>query len=444
MKKKTECRRGKRRWRAIIVLGLLCALAFAGRNSIVGLVASHIETPMQRADYRAVEFWLRIADFLGPSNPEAAFIRARLNRHLGRQQQFLESLAEAQDLGFSPKRIIVEQKLNRAMGGDLDPLQQQMPELLADGTDAGEVCEACVLGCLMAYRLADASAVLQVWLADFPNASKARFLHGRLLEHRESLNEAAREYRLASDLGHGPSAFALAGVLAEQHELEAAVVQAKRAQDLLYDPQPGNVRLARLHRMLGDLDAAEKYLALATESAPEPASIAWRTAGIPASDAVSEVDAERAEIQLARKDYPAAESSFRVALEKSPRRWRLRNGLATALRLQGKLDEAAEHLERFAEVSRALDECGSLIDQLRVDPGNLEARVRVAETFLNHISERQGLVWLRSVLQYDPGHQEANRLLSRFYREHASENPAYSQLAEQHEQQLYGQAASNR
>lgn len=324
------------------------------------------------------------------------------------------------------------------MSGNLAGLDRNLSKLLIEGTDANEICEAYVLGCLTAYRLADAEAVLQVWLSDFPEASKAQFLYGRLLEHRENLTEAARRYSIASELDHGPSAFALAGVLAEQHEFESAVVQAKRARDLLYDPQPGNVVLARLHRMLGEFGPAERYLSVAAQSDPDSAAIGWRVAGVPSQDAISEIDAENAELQLAKQDYVEAERSFRRALEKSPQRWRLRNGLATALRLQGKLEEATEHLTRFRSATHALNECGVLIDRLRTEPDNLEARVRVAETLLNHVSQDQGLVWLRSVLQYDPKHQEANRLLFEFYRDHASENPDFSRLAKHYENQLYG------
>lgn len=421
-----------------VLLVVVGVTAFVLSGGPVSLTTGRAEVSMERADYRAAEFWLQLADSVAPSAPRNAFLKARLNRHLGRQPEFIEWIEQARTRGFATDRLSLEVTLHRAMTGDLQSLERQLPSLLIDGTDAGEICEAYVLGCLMSYRLADASAVIQVWLADYPDATKARFLLGRLHEHRENLGEAAREYSLASDLGHGPSAYALAGVLAEQHELEAALVQARRARDLLYDPQPGNVLLARLHRELGQLDQAGQHLELATQSSEESAAIAWKIAGVPASDAISEVDAEHAELQLARKQYEAAEKSFRVALDKSPQRWRLQNGLATALRLQGKLDEAAVHLARFREATRALNECGSLIDRLRTEPDDLEARVQVAETLLNHVSENQGVVWLRSVLQYDPNHQKAHRLLFEFYRDHSSENPEFSRLARFHEQQLNG------
>ncbi len=397
---------------------------------------------MQRADYRSASSWLQIADLIAPSSAKAAFLQARFYRHLGDQKQFVAWLQKAQQRGISPKRILLEQTLHRAMTGNLKGLDQQLATLLIEGTDADEICEAYVLGCLMAYRLEDAEAVLQVWLSDFPNASKARFLFGRLLEHRENLNAAAEQYSIASDLGHGPSAYALAGVLAEQHDHEAAIVQATRARNLLYDPQPGNVLLARLHRMIGDLDSAEQYLSAAAESNVESAAIAWKIAGVPSSDAISEIDSERGEVLLGRKKYAEAEASFRLALEKSPQRWRLRNSLATALRLQGKLEEAAVHLKRFGDATQALNECGSLIDKLRSSPDDVEARFTVAKTLLKHVSEDQGLVWLKSVLQYDPGHQETHQILYEYYRERESANPSFRRLSQHHEQQLNSQPVS--
>ncbi len=274
------------RRRLAIVAAVCCLLLIFGRDVLVEFVTSQSETPMQRADYRSAQGWLHIAESVFPSNAKTAFLQARYYRHLGDQKQFAAWLKEAQERGFSPKRIALEQTLHRAMTGNLKGLDQQLSSLLMEGTDADEICEAYVLGCLMAYRLGDAEAVVQVWLSDFPNASKARFLFGRLLEHRENLNAAAEQYSIASDLGHGPSAYALAGVLAEQHEHESAIIQATRARDLLYDPQPGNVLLARLHRMIGDLDSAERYLSLTAQSDPDSAAIAWKLAGVPGSDAV--------------------------------------------------------------------------------------------------------------------------------------------------------------
>ena len=432
-----------RLWRRLaIVAAVICLLVIFGRDVLVGFVTSQSEKPMQRADYRSAQGWLEIAELVAPSNAKTAFLQARYYRHLGDQKQFVAWLKEAQAREFSPKRIALEQTLHRAMTGNLKGLDQQLSSLLIEGTDADEICEAYVLGCLMAYRLGDAEAVLQVWLADFPNASKARFLFGRLLEHRENLNAAAEQYSIASDLGHGPSAYALAGVLAAQHEHESAIIQATRARNLLYDPQPGNVLLARLHRMIGDLDSAERYLSLTAQSNSDSAAIAWKLAGVPGSDAVSEIDSERGEVLLGRKKYVEAEASFRMALKKSPQRWRLRNGLATALRLQGKLEEAAEHLERFSAATQALNECGSLIDKLRSSPDDVDARFMVAKTLLEHVSEDQGLVWLKSVLQYEPGHQEVHRILFEYYRDHDSANPSFRRLSQHHEQQLNSQPAS--
>jgi tetratricopeptide (TPR) repeat protein len=410
-----------------------------GRDILVGFVVTHAESPMRRADYRTTQAWLEIADFIAPSDARVAFLNARLHRHVGNQEMFVDWLKKAQTRGFPRSRIALEQTLHRTMTGNMKVIDQQLSSLLIDGTDAYEICEAYVLGCLMAYRLADAEAVLQVWLSDFPDGPKARFLYGRLLEHRENLDSAAEQYTIASKLNHGPSAYALAGVLAEQHDFESAIVQATRARDLLYDAQPGNVMLARLHRMVGTLDSAPEYLSQATESDPDTAAIAWKVAGVPACDSISAVDSECGEIQLARKNYAEAESSFRLALKKSPQRWRLRNSLATALRLQGKLNEASEQLTRFRVATQALDECGSLIDQLRAAPDNVEARFQVAMTLLEHVSEDQGLVWLRSVLQYDPSHQEANRILFEYYRDHASMNSSFSRLSKHHEQQLNGE-----
>lgn len=416
---------------------VLSVLSFCIIQCVPGFVAERIQDSFRRGDYRESESLLAVAGYLFPSDPEIAFLNARRFRHLGQPVHCIEQMHLARLQGVSNRRLFLEELLLQAERGDLTGLEQRLPALLVAGDDAGAICDAFVRGCLMSYRLSDAERILNLWLKDYPDEPKALFLLGRLLEHREHLPDAAQKYRRASDIGFGPAAFALSNVLIEQHEFKSAFVQAERAERWLYDPQPAYVLLSRLHRLSGEPSVAADFLELAGDCSSDASVTSWRSVGVPLGDAVSELDVEKAELAISERDYPRAEASFRLALEKSPQRWRLRHGMATALRLQGKLQQANEYLSAYQETMTALEGCGKQIDQLRIRPDDLNARIDVAKTLMEHVSQDQGLVWLKSVLQYDPSHQEAHLCLYEFYRNHASEHPGHDRLADTHREQLY-------
>ncbi len=77
-----------------------------------------------------------------------------------------------------------------------------------------------------------------------------------------------------------------------------------------------------------------------------------------------------------------------------------------------------------------------MIDRLKKQPDDLEARFGVGKMLLEHVSPNQGLVWLNSVLSYDADHVAARELLARYYEDHRAENPEYVPLAELHRRRL--------
>lgn len=402
------------KWSRILAL-ILCAILI---SSVFGwpqmFVTAQARAALRLADFRATKRWLAVANSLGMTSPEVTLLHARFYRHLGSRKEFLEWLGMARRKGCSAAVVDRERLLFDGAHGHLGGLEKKLSNFLVEGTDVEEVCEAFVLGCLLAYRIPDAESVLQVWLADFPDSVRGHFLRGRIAQHRDSLKIAADEYLVGSDAGHGPSAYALATVLIEKREFDSALVHAKRARDLLYDSQPGHILIARIHRLAGRAELAADELDLALECDPDSSEIAWRTAGVPRDEARSEYTVERAELSLSQKEFAQAEGYFREALRVSPQRWRIRHGLATALRLQNKADESASETALHHAAMQALDRCGKLIDQLQQKPDDLDARIGIAKALYDHVSREQGILWIRRALEYAPDHPEALRLLEEF------------------------------
>jgi len=124
----------------------------------------------------------------------------------------------------------------------------------------------------------------------------------------------------------------------------------------------------------------------------------------------------------------------------NPLDWKSRFTYGQTLRRVGKVAESEVEIAR-AEASRmAFESCDLLIDELRKNPGNVEARYQIGSVLLEHLSPNQGLVWLRSIFSYDPQHQAAHRKLAEYYAAHLQEHPEYARLAETHRRAIRPEA----
>jgi Flp pilus assembly protein TadD len=357
-----------------------------------------------------------------------------LDRKLGRLNETAQHLRLATERGYDPAAIEREAWYADAQAGALALLESHLAELLITGDDAPEICEAFVHGCLLTYRLDDALRILKLWQADYPADPQPHYLRGRILEHRVDLEQAAVEYREALRLAprHAPAAFNLGRVLlTQQHPAEALIQYQHCARDL-YDPQPGLIGMARCLRLLGRFDEARQRLQQALESPRARLDVAYRLVGEPLEKAQAEAIAELGEVELAEEHYAEAEQHLRAGLAVNPHNWRVRYSLATTLRQQGKRDAAGEELRQVEETKQALAECDLLMDRLRRNPADVEARLHVGKVFLKYVSENQGLIWLQSVLTYNATHRETHRILAEYYAHREPESPEYKRLAEHH------------
>jgi len=425
----------KRRVAALLILifGLCGLAAWYGSLQLSKYFA---DARLRSGNLAGAASWIETGLRLSPNQPDLKLLHLRLSRKLGDAAGFAERLKALQQQSALKEQLALEVLLLRAAAGELDELESQLSTLLITGTEPDEVCESFVLGCLLNYRLPDAESVVDVWLADFPDDPRAHFLSGRLLQHRENLSAAREAYQRAVDLGHGPAGYALAEILKENQEFEIAVQNATLIEKRLYDPQPALVMQARVLRAMQRFPEARVRLRKAATSSPDAARTAWRLVGEPTEEADGNVALELAELDLAEGMLTEAERGFREVLARNPLRWRVRHSLATALRLQGKLPEAAEESERYSATMLALRECDRLIDHLRREPEDVTARYQVAETLMDHVSERQGVVWLQNVLRYDPDHRPSHERLAQYFEQHEDDNPAFKTLAVSHRSRL--------
>jgi tetratricopeptide (TPR) repeat protein len=403
----------RRLLRVLVVVSLVIFAIWISGGGGGAIALSLARNGLAAGDFVSADKWLTIAESAGADSGESAFLRARLNRKIGQLTEMAAALLRARDAGFSESRIRLEHLLAQGQNGNVAPLESRLADLLVAGEDLSEICEAFISGCLMTYQLDEALLLLEKWLADFPENAQAHFLRGRIYEYRSQTKVAETEYRLATEFSprHCAARYGLGRLLTDTDPTEA-ISQFELCARYHVNPQPGLVAVSRCQRLTGNLVEARQAIERAIDSNPENVELAWRLLGEPAETSHAQAPAEFGQVLLAMKELEGAEKWFLQALESHPNDWRTRFSLATAQRQLGKLDEAAVHLARVEKTRTALAACDTAFDSLRSDSENVEARFLIGETLLKYVSERQGRIWLQSVLRYSPSHEGARKLLA--------------------------------
>jgi tetratricopeptide (TPR) repeat protein len=106
--------------------------------------------------------------------------------------------------------------------------------------------------------------------------------------------------------------------------------------------------------------------------------------------------------------------------------------LGTALGRVGRKEEARTHLEYFTEAGDQLDRAARLVPEVARRPRDADLRYRIGKVYLDYGLPRDGLTWLASALECDPGHKPTHLALADYYQDKIGEAPTYAALAEQH------------
>ncbi|WP_165247661.1 tetratricopeptide repeat protein [Paludisphaera soli] len=184
-------------------------------------------------------------------------------------------------------------------------------------------------------RFSEAEAALERWIAARPRAAEPHFLLARVAVALGRPQEAIARLHRARALGHpaGPvdRLDAILRARAGRHAEAEPVLRQVLAGSDAPDPEAAEA-LARVYLETFDLRAAAEVLERWIRDAPRDATpYLWRT------EIASRLDGD----QLARV------RDFSAALERDPTLDRARLGLADALRLAGRPDEAEEDYEAY-------------------------------------------------------------------------------------------------
>ena len=142
---------------------------------------------------------------------------------------------------------------------------------------------------------------------------------------------------------------------------------------------------------------------------------------------------QKGQNQFQSGEYQVAINTFSKILEKEPENTEVRYAYAQALRNNGDEKEAQEHFRLVDQGTKALRELSRLTQEVVAHPEDVETRFRVGEITWKWKSRRDGLAWLRSVLEFAPEHQPTHALLAEHY-----EQAGDRELAEYHQRKSEG------
>ena len=399
--------------RFLLLVGILVLLSGGLYWYYSSYCLSMAHNAIFQQDLLTASKWIERGEATKFMRPEFAFIRARLYRKKSRFPEMSRQLNLAKSLGYDAQLLKREQWLAYAQAGRMEQLEKHLSELLQAGDDLSEICDAYVRGCVLQYRIDDAYQLIGIWEADLPQDPQPHFLKGRLLEHGSDLESAENEFRTAIELSprHAAASYNLARILISKQKYEESLQYYKKTNEIMEIKQPGLIGIAECNIQLQKFEEARKTLELCRKEDPNLLKNAYRYLGDPAVQAKAKFFAVYGQLELALENYPEAIRHFELALEQNSYDWRSRYSYSLALSQAGRKQEARVEAEKVARSKNALASCDVLIDKLRTNPADVEVRLQVGIIILEHVSEYQGLTWIKSVLKYEPNHEATLKLL---------------------------------
>ncbi len=376
--------------------------------------------------------WIQQAYELDRQNAETLLTLARAQRRTNQVEDAVETLKKLFQLSGQTEELQREQWLVEAQVGDLKNLEQHLADMLIDPRgNAADICETFVNSCILNYRFADAQRVIEVWQADFPEDPLPHYYQGRILEHQGNWNQAESEFNAALKLSpeHIPSAYNLARIKLSQNQVDAALEIYQRCLQQQHQHAAALLGMARCLSMQQDVAAARKILNQVQQMPENQIMKDFREVGDPAYAARNAVALQRGQLELSAGNYQQAITNLETAVSLNPKDRKARLSLADAYRGLGELKKAEVQLQVIQKSQAAITRLDECFDLLQKDLTNAELRAEIGEIFLEHISENQGIVWLKNALYYDADNQRATQALKKYYEQ--LENEKQNQVSEE-------------
>mgnify|MGYP002628715557 FL=1 len=395
-------RRNRRKWVtwSIVIASIL--VASCAVLSQVGLWRTRVA--IEARQNSAASGWLSVAGWCWPRNAEWYFLSAVINRRAENFDAVEDNLKKSHSLGWPVSDLEREQLIAMAQTGQFRGVGNKWGELFQTaGSDGPEICKAYVNYALGRFRLDEAAAVLKGWKSDFPADPSPHVMEGKINIVLTQWDRAEQSFRRALEIDPmiNEARLQLANCLIEQLEFTEAEQQL-RAVSADFRASPDVIAaLAKCVAQHGELDEALQLLNDGTQS--HPASMLLL--------------GELGRLLLMRGENEAAAAALALVMEKTPANTEIRYALAQALRNSGDEESAQRHFLLVDEGTKAIRTLPTLQSIITANPEDLETRFQMASITWKWKSRRDGAAWLQSILESDPNHQPAHRLLADHYEE---------------------------
>lgn len=417
--------RPRRRGRLRRALNWLMMLALVGAVLTVQARVSlwRASAALEERRHPAAERWLIAAKlstwlpWMKADRGEIHYHQARLLRRFGILERVGPELKRAQELGWDAALLEREQAFALAQDGQFQKLGSRWGRLFVEsGSDAPELAEAYVIWCLSRFRLAEAQQALTFWEADFPEDHRPHRYRGQIAFVLQEWDSAIAELQKALTLSADDVETRLLKAKAHLKLLQFDAAEAELRTLLLYASDRGDARALLAHCLSHRNRPEEARSTLERILRDQPGHFdALREAGL-------------LELKLGR--HADAAGFLEQAAEIHPEDAELRQALAKALAGCGRTEEAESHFQFMEQASPALLRLPRQTTELAQQPDNVALRFEIAETVWMYRSRAEGLLWLKSLLEFDPRHAGAHQLLAEHYRLTGDE-----QRAAEHQQQ---------
>lgn len=392
----------------VLLLPLIAlALGFAGYSLVqYGRFEYHYYVAGKALEREAFEEsgkHLAICLRLSPDSARACFRAAQTARRSDQPEFAEEQLAACEDLGWPEEAVELERRMATFQRGDCDGLTEELLRrcVVSDLADRFLALEALARGYMRTYRLSAALACLDECLQDHPESSGARMRRGWVYERLNRPADAEADYAALAAARPDVDAakLNLARVLREQGK----TAEAARCFEELHEHAPTSAAidlgLAQSYRGLGRIDDAWRLLSeLESREPNDPALLL-----------------EKGKLCLAEGRDQEARDWLEQAVARSPQEYEPCYQLYLCLSRLGEKELAEQAERRFKEIEADLKRMGTLTESLQEKPGDIEARLQIAEIFLRRGEESEGANWLEGVVQLDPNHVEARKKLAELY-----------------------------
>jgi Flp pilus assembly protein TadD len=316
-------------------------------------------------------------------------------------------LHRAGELGW-PKKDLKRQRMMMLFEmGHVRTAEPYLEKLLAQGTDDGtadEVYEALVRGYLTEFRVREAVACLDFWIAWRPRSIPPR--HWRTEVYRRVRDAPSLQAELHEILRIEPRRLSERVALGESYLESNQVQQALEQFELCRRQAPDDARvlvgLGSCEHRLGRHDEARRELLAALAKDPDDVHCSAALA------ALGELATEAGDLEMAVR-------YFQKASQLSPADPRPQYALGSALSQIGKAELAKPFFERWRVLSDQNGRMLHIVRELVTASDDTRLRLEAAEILLDQGRKDDAARWLLSALRYDPKLREAHAKLGDYF-----------------------------